>query len=444
MSSTSVESPKENLSVNIPHYYSSFADVFNPVDASKLPPHRPWDCSIDLVPGESVPKGRIYSLSIPEQEAMRKNIEEALQQGYIRPSISPAAASLFFVPKKDGGLRPCIDYRALNKITIKFSYPLPLIPSALEQLREARIFTKLDLRSAYNLVRIREGDEWKTAFITPAGHYEYLVMPYGLVNGPSVFQNFMDEELGEFLGRFVLVYIDDILIFSKDPVEHQHHVSLVLQKLREFILFLKAEKCTFHQSSVEFLGYQLSERGVEMDDRKTEAITSWPTPQSIKELQRFLGFGNFYRRFIYQYSTLTASLTSLLKGKPKVLLWTPAGELAFQTLKTAFTTAPLLRHPDPEKVFLVEVDASTTGVGAILSQYSEHSSKPMPCTFFSRKLSAAEINYDIGNRELLAVKQMGSILHSLPFQNLISSRLEEYQSRCSFTCPCPRSSYGRT
>lgn len=278
------------------------------------------------------------------------------------------------------------------------------MPSALEQLREATIFTKLDLRSAYNLIRIREGDEWKTAFITPAGHYEYLVMPYGLVNAPSVFQSFMDEVLRDFLNRFVLVYIDDILIFSKNPSEHQHHVSQVLQRLREFSLFLKAEKCTFHQESVDFLGYRLSRRGVEMDDSKINAITTWPVPKSVKELQRFLGFANFYRRFIDKYSMMTAPLTSLLKGKPKVLSWNSEAQETFNALKTAFTTAPLLCHPNPDRVFILEVDASTTGVGAILSQHQENSTKPMPCAFFSKKLSSAESNYDIGNRELLAVK----------------------------------------
>ncbi len=172
---------------------------------------------------------------------MEEYIEEALEQGYIRPSTSPAASSFFFVAKKDGGLRPCIDYRALNNITVKFCYPLPLVPAALEHLRGATIFTKLDLRSAYNLIRIREGDEWKTAFVTPTGHYEYLVMPYGLVNAPSVFQDFMHEVLREFLHRFVLVYIDDILIYSRSLAEHRHHVAEVLQRLRQFQLFLKAE-----------------------------------------------------------------------------------------------------------------------------------------------------------------------------------------------------------
>lgn len=275
---------------------------------------------------------------------MEEYIQEALKQGYIHPSTSPAASSFFFVAKKDGGLRPCIDYRALNKITVKFQYPLPLVPTSLEQLRGAHIFTKLYLRSAYNLIRIREGDEWKTAFITPSSHYEYLVMPYGLVNAPSVFQDFMNEVLRDFLNKFVIVYIDDILIFSPNETVHRHHVFKVLQRLRDHSLFLKAEKCTFHQEAVPFLGYVCSKYGVK---------TSWPTPQSIKELQRFLGFANFYRRFINNYSTITSSLTSLLKGKPNSLTWTPEADTAFNILKQEFTSAPLLRHPDPNLAFIV-------------------------------------------------------------------------------------------
>ncbi|KAK3519822.1 hypothetical protein QTP70_006474 [Hemibagrus guttatus] len=223
--------------MKIPACCSRFQDVFCPRKASKLPPHRPWDCAIDLIPGEPVPKGRIYSLSIPEEKAMEEYIKEALSQGYIRPSTSPAASSFFFVAKKDGGLRPCIDYQALNKITVKFRYPLPLIPSVLECLRGATVFTKLDLRSAYNLIRIREGDEWKTAFVTPTGHYEYLVMPYGLVNAPSVFQDFMHTALREFLHKSVLVYIDDILIYFRSMAEHRRHVEEVLQRLRDYEIY---------------------------------------------------------------------------------------------------------------------------------------------------------------------------------------------------------------
>ncbi len=252
---------------------------------------------------------------------MDEYIEEAFQQGYIRPSTSPAASSFFFVAKKDGGLRPCIgpciDYRSLNNITMKFHYPLPLLPAALEHLRGATIFTKLDLHSTYNLIRIREGDERKTAFVTPTGHYEYLVMPYGLVN--SVFQDFMHEVLREYLRRFVLVYIDDILIYSRSLAEHRHHVAEVLQRLRQLHLLLKPEKCSFHQPSVQFLDYHIDSSGIRMDEGKVEAIKTWPQPTTIKEFQCFLGFSNFYRRFIQNYSTLTNPLTNLLRNKPKSL-----------------------------------------------------------------------------------------------------------------------------
>ncbi|KAK3516402.1 hypothetical protein QTP70_010488 [Hemibagrus guttatus] len=373
-------------------YTRSTRDVFCPKEASKLPPHRPWDCTIDLIPGEPVPRGKIYSLSILEKKAMEEYINEALSQGYIRLSTSPAASNFFFVVKKDGGLRPCIDYRALNKITVKFRYPLPLVPSALKHLRGATVFTKLDLRSAYNLIRIREGNEWKTAFVTPTGHYEYLFMPYGLVNAPSVFQDFMHEVLREFLHKSVLVYIDDILIYSRSMADHRQHIVAFLQRLRDYQLFLKAEKCTFHQPSVQFLGYNIDRSGIRMDERKVTAVKDWPIPTSVKELQRFLGFANFCRQFIQGFSSITSLLTSLLRNKPKSLSWTPAATQAFDTLKTAFTTAPLLAHPDPDLPFVVAVDASTTGVGAVLSQQQGNPRKLHPCAFFSRKLNPAEVS----------------------------------------------------
>ncbi len=334
---------------------------------------------------------------------MEEYIKEALNQGYIRPSSSPAASSFFFVSKKDGGLRPCIDYRALNSQTIKQPYPLPLVPAALEELLGACIFSKLDLRSAYNLAWIREGDEWKTAFITPSGHYEYLVMPYGLSNALSIFQEFMNEVFREFLHRFVIVYIDDILIFSRNLADHRHHVAQVLQKLRQFRLYLKLEKCEFHRSTVQFLGYIIRREGIQMDQGKVTAVAEWPTPQTIKELQRFLGFANFYRRFIKGFSLLTASLTTLLRGKPKSLSWSSNAHEAFDSLKTAFSPAPILRHPDPHVPFVVEVDASTTGARAVLSQLFGEPPRLQPCAYYSKKLTSAEQNFDIGNRELLAI-----------------------------------------
>ncbi len=280
--------------------------------------------------------------------------------------------------KKGGGLRPCIDYRSLNSQTVKFVYPLPLVPTALEELRGARIFSKLDLRSAYNLVRIRKGDEWKTAFVTPSGHYEYRVMPYGLSNSPSVFQSFMNEIFRDMLHRFVVVYIDDILIYSPNLATHLHHVTQVLQRLRRYSLFLKLEKCEFHQSTIHFLGYIITPEGMQMDQRKVEAVRDWSQPSMIKGLQRFLGFANFSCRFIAQFSQLSAPLTSLLRNQPRSLAWTPEVNIAFQRLKSTFCTAPILTHPDPDHRFIVEVDASTLGVGAILSQWKGELATPPP------------------------------------------------------------------
>ncbi len=214
----------------------------------------------------------------------------------------------------------------------------------------------------------------------------------------------MHEVLREYLHRFVLVYIGDILIYSRSLAEHRHHVVKVLQRLRQLRLFLKAEKCSFHQPSLQFLGFHLDSSGIRMDEGKVEAIKTWPQPTNIKELQRFLGFSNFYRHFIQNYSTLTNPLTNLLRNKPKSLSWCIAAKEAFEKLKTSFTQAPILVHPDPEIPFIVEVDASTTGMGAILSQQQGNPSRLHPCAFFSRKLSPAERNYDIGNRELLAIK----------------------------------------
>ncbi|KAL0198834.1 hypothetical protein M9458_007374, partial [Cirrhinus mrigala] len=337
-------------------------------------------------------------------EAMENYINEALKQGFIRPSTSPAASSFFFVDKKDGGLRPCIDYRVLNESTVKFAYPLPLVPAALEELREAHVFTKLDLLSAYNLIRIREGDEWKTAFVTPSGHYEYLVMPYGLANSPSIFQNFMNEIFRDFLHHFVIVYIDDILIYSCDLQEHRKHVRQVLQRLREHQLFLKLEKCEFHQSSVSFLGYVISGDGVRMEQNKVSVVFQWTEPLTIKDLQRFLGFANFYRRFIKNFSILTTPLTALLKGTKRTLQWNSDAREAFQKLKQAFTSAPVLQHPDPDKPFVVEVDAADTGVGAVLSQWSGEPLALHPRAYYSKKLTPAEQNYRIGDCELLAIR----------------------------------------
>ena len=253
-----------------------------------------WDaaCAIELKPGTTPPRGRLFSLSRPERDAMEKYLSESLEAGIIQPSSSPAGAGFFFVGKKVGSLRPCIDYRGINDITVKNRYPLPLMNTAFDLLQGATIFTKLDLRNAYHLVRIREGDEWKTAFNTHTGHWEYLVMPFGLTNAPAVFQSLVNDVLRDMINRFAFVYLDDILIFSKSPEEHRNHVRLVLQWLLENRLFVKAEKCEFSYTKTNFLGYVISTGNVGMDPEKVKVVEDWPMPTDRRGLQRFLGFAN--------------------------------------------------------------------------------------------------------------------------------------------------------
>ena len=431
---------------NVPECYHDFNAVFSKESALSLPPHRPYDCAIDLLPGAPLPKSRLYNLSNPEKETMQTYISESLASGIIRPSSSPVAAGFFFVGKKDGGLRPCIDYRQLNDITVKNRYPLPLMSSTFEPLSKATVFTKLDLRNAYHLVRIKEGDEWKTAFNTHLGHFEYLVMPFGLTNAPAVFQSLVNDILRDMINNIAVVFLDDILVYSQSLEEHIIHVRSVLQRLLENRLFVKAEKCEFHTTSVEFLGHIIQKGSVRADPRKVSAVVDWEKPTDRTQLRRFLGFSNFYRKFIKNFSLIAAPLNALTS--PAVpFLWTPEADEAFSTLKSLFTTAPVLTMPDVTRQFVLEVDASESGVGAILSQRSGEDDKLHPCAFFSRKLSSAEKNYDVGNRELLAIhdalKEWRHWLEgaSLPFvvlsdhKNLVylqsAKRLSPRQSRWS-------------
>ena len=326
---------------------------------------------------------------------MENYIGESLAGGIICPSSSPVGAGVFFVTKKDHSLRPCIDYRGINRITLKNKYPLPLISSAFVPLHGAMVFSKLD-----HLVRIREGDEWKTVFNTPLGHFEYLVMPFRLTNAPAVFQSLVNDVLRDMLNRSVFVYLDDILIFSRTGEEQRIHVRQVLQRLLENRLYVKAEKCKFHVPSISFLGYIISQGQIEMDPAKVSAVAEWSSPPTRKRLQQFLGF---VRGFIRGYSQVAAPLTALTSTK-SVYAWTPRAETAFRDLKKRFVSAPILVQPDPSLQFVVEANASDTGVGAVLSQRSPSDHKLHPCAFFSCRLSPPERNYDVGNRELLAVK----------------------------------------
>jgi hypothetical protein len=290
----------------------------------------------------------IYSLSEKELEALRKYIEENLAKGYIKPSKLPARYPILFIPKKDGKLRLCVDYRRLNEITVKNRYTLPLIQELQNRIKGARFFTKLDLRETYHKIRIKEDEEWKTAFSSRFSHFEYQVMPFGLTNTPATFQAFIDDVLREYLDDFCVVYLDDILIYSKSRHEHVKHVTMVLKALEKAGMRINGEKSTFHVTEVEYLGFIITRDGVKIDLVKTKAVQEWPQPTNITEVQEFLGFANFYRRFIKGYSGVATPLTNLTK-KEKPFVWTENEQFAFEELKHRFTTAPILAILDTKE-----------------------------------------------------------------------------------------------
>jgi transposase InsO family protein len=384
----------------VPPQYHSHLAAFSKTKADTLPPHRPYDLSIELEESKTPPFGPLYSLSEVELKALSEWIHENLSKGFIRASSSPAGAPILFVKKKDGSLRLCVDYRGLNKVTIKNRYPLPLISEALDRLKHAKLFTRLDLRGAYNLIRIKEGDEWKTAFRTRYGHFENLVMPFGLTNAPAAFQHLMNDIFRDLLDIKVLVYLDDILIFSDDPAQHPDDVQQVLDRLIQHRLYAKAEKCEFSVTTTEFLGFIISPNGLAMAPSKISAIMDWPVPTKVRDIQSFLGFTNFYRRFIKGYSRSILPLTRLLKKDVKFSFGEDALE-AFKALKAAFQSADILRHFDPSLETIIETDASDFAISAIISQY--HDKILHPVAFMSRKMNSAELNYEIHDKELLAI-----------------------------------------
>jgi hypothetical protein len=385
----------------VPQEYHEFSKVFSKEEADKLPEHRPYDHKVTLQPDSTPPWGPIYSLSPEELQVLRQYIDDNLRKGFIRASQSPCAAPILFVKKPDGSLRLCVDYRGLNKITIKNRYPLPLINELFDRLRNAKWFTKLDMRDGYHRLRMAEGEEWKTAFRTRYGLYEYTVMPFGLCNAPGTFQYYVNDVFRDYLDDFMSAYLDDLLIYSKSLKEHKHHVRLVLQRLEENGLHLKASKCQFHQEEIAFLGYIISAQGISMDPSKVSAIRTWPVPQSVLDIQIFLGLANFYRRFIKNFSKLIAPITKLLK-KGTIFGWDKSANIAFKGLKEAFTSAPILRHFDFDRPAVVETDASDYADGAILSQRDPDGTLH-PVAFFSRKFLPAELNYEIYDKEMLAI-----------------------------------------
>jgi hypothetical protein len=372
-----------------------YRDVF-PEEIPGLPPRRDIDFSMELAPGV-VPVSRTpYRMSMPEFVELKLQLKEMMDKGYIRPSVSPWGAPVLFVKKKDGTLRLCIDYRQLNKVTINNKYPLPRIDDLFDQLGGASVFSKIDLRSGYHQVHIKGEDIHKTAFQTRYGHYEFVVVPFGLTNAPATSMCLMKNVLSKFLDKFVLVFIDDILIYSKNREEHEEHLRLVLQVLREHQLYAKFSKCDFFQKQIHYLGHVLSKEGVAVDPDKIRSIMEWPTPRDVSDIRSFLGLAGYYRIFIKDFSKIGCPITALQKKGTK-FLWTQQCEERFQTLKHLLTHAPVLKIADPETDFLVCTDACKEGLGGVLMQEGK-----VIC-YESRKLNEHEVNYVTHDLELAAI-----------------------------------------
>ncbi|OJT06055.1 Transposon Tf2-12 polyprotein [Trametes pubescens] len=395
--------PADNFLDHVPKKFHDFASVFSPIEVENLPPHRPgFDASIELEEGKVL--GPLYHLSQQERQVLFDYIESNLRKGFIRRSTSAAASPVLFVRKKSGELRLCVDYRGLNAISKKNRYPLPLFDDLLDRVQGCRVFSVLDLKNAFNLIRVREGDEWKTAFRTHLGLFEYTVMPFGLTNAPGIFQGFIQDTLQDLLDVVCVVYIDGILMFSRTQEEHDQHVRLVLERLRSAGLFANAKKCTFDQPEVEYLGYILGADGIKMHPSKLETIADWPAPASVKDVQSFLGLTNFYRRFIDNYAQIVLPLNALTKKASQALPFSlsSAAADAFNALKHAFTTSPLLRHFDPRLPSTLATDASDFAIAGVLHQ-PDDLGLLHPVAYFSRKLTPAEINYEVYDKELLAI-----------------------------------------
>ncbi|KAJ3500604.1 hypothetical protein NLJ89_g9719 [Agrocybe chaxingu] len=382
-------------------YLKDFAPVFSEAEFGTLPPLRPWDHAIELKPDANPFTSKVYQLSPGEQKQLDVFLDEHLASGRIRPSKSPYASPFFFVKKKDGSLRPVQDYRRLNDITIRNRYPLPLISDLMDKLKGARFFTKLDIRWGYNNIRIKPGDEHKAAFITNRGLFEPTVMFFGLCNSPATFQNMMNDIFKDVLTKGgVIIYMDDILVFHNDLDEHRRAVCEVLQILRDNNLYLKPEKCVWEARQVEYLGVIVSHGQLRMDPQKVAAVRDWPVPRNRKDVQQYLGFLNFYRRFIRNFSTKAAPLNRLTSASSS-WSWSEREQSAFETLRTAILEDVVLAIPLDGAPFRVEADSSGFATGAVLSQLQDGNWRPV--AFSSKSLNDVERNYEIHDRELLSI-----------------------------------------
>ena len=403
------EGPRKHDYLNL---CKRFKRLFRDELPDGLPPERSVDHEIKLAEASHPPKKKLYRLSWQEEEVLKLRVEELLAKGLIRPSKSPYGAPVLFTKKKDGGLRMCVDYRALNTQTIKNSYPLPRVDQMFDRLYQSSIFSTLDCTSGYHQIRIKPEDVEKTAFNTRYGQFEYLVVPFGLCNAPATFQKMVHEIFLKFLDEFLEIFIDDLLIHSQSEDEHLEHLKKVLTLCEENELFIKPQKCKLGYPEVEWVGHVLSENGQAVNQAKIRAVVEWDTPQSVTQVRGFLGLCSYYRKFVKGFASKAIPLQKLLKKESK-FCWNQEAEASFQELKAALTTTPVLSIPSPNLEFEMKVDASGKAVGAVLEQAGH------PVAFFSKTLNSAEQRYATHEQETLAIvyalKQWRVYLLGRPF-----------------------------
>ncbi|ODM22623.1 hypothetical protein SI65_00212 [Aspergillus cristatus] len=388
----------------LPKQYQEYADVFSKAASDELPPRRMNDYRIELEEGKTaesaVGYSPLYKQTAEELEAARDYIVDNLNKGFIGPSAAPFASPILMARKPGGGLRFCVDYRKVNAITRKDRYPIPLVDELMERISGAKIFTKLDIRQGFHRIRLDERSEDLTTFWTRYGTYKYHVAPFGLTNGLAAFQRFINDTLMDYLDEFLTAFVDGLLIYSKNTTEHELHVKKVLERLRAAGLQASIKKCEFHVTQTKYLGFILTTDGIEVDPEKTAVICNWAVPTTVRGVQSFLGFCNFYRRFIKNYSRIAKPLNHLTR-KNTPFVWADECKEAFEELKKQLTDALILRHYHSDLETKLETDASDGVVAGVLSQ--KHGDLWHPVAYYSKSMSDAECNDEIHDKEMLAI-----------------------------------------
>ena len=402
-----VSATTESVPKTLPDWLKEYKDCFSDDVANSLPEHSDFDVEVMLLPGanpeQDVGKARQWRQTDEELAAVKKYVEENLAAGLLEMSHAPYSSPVLLVKKPDGSLRMCVDYRKVNQIIKSDAYPIPRIDDLIDRLSRAKRLTKLDIKRAFNRLRMSKTSEELTTFATRYGTYKSKVLPFGLSIGPAVWQRFINETLGiESLDEESSAYLDDILLFDDQSIDyHRNLVRQTLEKLRKAGLTCDLKKCEFEVQETPYLGIIVGTSGIRIDPAKTSVLTEWLVPRTVKDIRKFVGFCSFYRRFIKSFSQLSRPLTKLTQ-KDQEWKWGPEQDKAFQDLKTALTSTPVLCHFNRSKTAYIECDASDVAIGGVLSQRGEDG-QLHPVAFFSQTMLPAETNYDIYDKELLAI-----------------------------------------